>query len=70
MKRELILQGMGWGHLPDYLIARDLEEGRLVSIAGRHLTGGQVNVVAARLRDRPRGPIAAKLWDFIGAQSG
>lgn len=70
MKRELILQGMGWGHLPDYLVTRDLQEGRLVSIAGRHLTGGLVDVVAARLRDRPRGPIAAKLWEFIGAQSG
>ena len=70
MKRELILQGMGWGHLPDHLVADDLLAGRLVSIAGRHLAGGQVDIVASRLRDRPRGPIAVKLWEFIGAQSG
>jgi DNA-binding transcriptional LysR family regulator len=69
MKREIILQGMGWGHMPSFLIAADLRDGRLVSIAGRHLQGGSGDLVAARRRDRPHGPIAQRLWQFIGEQA-
>lgn len=65
MKKEIILQGMGWGHLPEYLIKQELHNGRLVSIAGRHLHSGSTGLVAARLRDRPHGPIATKLWHYI-----
>jgi DNA-binding transcriptional LysR family regulator len=32
MKKEVIQQGMGWGHLPDFLIGRELREGRLIAI--------------------------------------
>jgi DNA-binding transcriptional LysR family regulator len=69
MKRELILQGMGWGHLPHHLIGQDLREGRLLPITGRYFTGGQVELVAARRRDMPHGPIANQLWKFIQEQA-
>ena len=69
MKRELILQGMGWGHMPDYLIAQDVRDGRLLPITGRHLKGGQVDLVAARRRNIPHGPIAERLWRYIEAQA-
>jgi len=69
MKRELILQGMGWGHMPIYLIEQDLRDNRLVDISGRHLRGGQVDVVAARRREAPHGPIAHRLWRYIEEQA-
>jgi DNA-binding transcriptional LysR family regulator len=69
MKRELILQGMGWGHMPKYLIDQDLRDKRLLSIAGRYLKGGQVDVVAARRREAPHGPIANRLWSYIEEQA-
>lgn len=69
MKKEVILQGMGWGHMPTYLIAEELRDGRLVSIAGRHLRGGAGEIVAARRRDRPHGPVAQRLWTFIEAEA-
>jgi DNA-binding transcriptional LysR family regulator len=65
MKRELILQGMGWGHLPKYLIEQDLRKKRLFDISGRHLRGGKVELVAARRREVPHGPIAKRLWRYI-----
>ena len=68
MKKELILQGMGWGHLPRYLIEDELASGKLLSIAGEYFKGGQVELVAARRRDAPHGPIANRLWQFIGEQ--
>jgi DNA-binding transcriptional LysR family regulator len=69
MKRELILQGMGWGHMPRYLIEQNLRDGSLLSIAGRHFRGGQVELVAARRRNAPHGPIANRLWQFIADQA-
>lgn len=69
MKKELILQGMGWGHMPTFLIEDEMQSGRLLSIAGRHLQGGSGMLVAARRRDRPHGPIAQRLWQFIVEQA-
>jgi DNA-binding transcriptional LysR family regulator len=69
MKRELILQGMGWGHMPRYLVDQDLRKKRLLDISGRHLKGGRFEVVAARRRDAPHGPIANRLWSYIEAQT-
>jgi DNA-binding transcriptional LysR family regulator len=69
MKRELILQGMGWGHMPRYLIEQDLRAGRLLPISGRHFKGGQVELTATRRRDVPHGPIASRLWQFIADQA-
>ncbi|MER8843621.1 MULTISPECIES: LysR family transcriptional regulator [Mesorhizobium] len=65
MKKEIILQGLGWGHLPHFLIAEELRDGRLLSIAGSHLPGRTDELVVARRRDRPHGPIANRLWDHI-----
>ncbi len=69
MKKEIILQGMGWGHMPSFLVAEELRDGRLLSIAGRHLRGGSGEIVAARRRDRPHGPIADRLWRHIEEQA-
>ncbi|SHL62268.1 LysR family transcriptional regulator [Rhodanobacter sp. OK091] len=69
MKKEMILQGMGWGHLPYHLIERELRSGRLQSIAGRHLPGKTEEIVVARRRDRPHGPVANRLWDYLQEQA-
>jgi len=69
MKREVILQGMGWGHLPTFLIAEDVRRGRLHSIAGRHFPPSTLELVSARRRDRPHGPIAERLWRFVEEQA-
>lgn len=69
MKKEIILQGMGWGHMPRFLVAKELRQSRLLSIAGTYLRGGSGEVVAARRRDKPQGPIAERLWRYIAAQA-
>jgi DNA-binding transcriptional LysR family regulator len=69
MKKELILQGMGWGHLPRYLIAPNLRDGSLIPITGTYFKGGQGELVAARRRDTPHGPVANRLWQFIAGQA-
>jgi DNA-binding transcriptional LysR family regulator len=69
MKRELILQGMGWGHMPYYLIAQNLRDASLSPITGKHFKGDKFELVAAWRRNTPHGPIANRLWQFIGAQA-
>jgi DNA-binding transcriptional LysR family regulator len=69
MKKEVIVQGLGWGHMPDYLVADELADGRLISFANEYFRGGVVRLVAARKLGRPHGPIAAQLWDALRAQS-
>lgn len=64
-KKEIIMQGMGWGHMPSFMIGNELRSGRLISIAGRHLSGGRAKLVVARRRDRAHGPIARSLWRFM-----
>jgi hypothetical protein len=69
MKKEIILRSMGWGHMPTFLIEQELREGRLVSVAGKHFPGAAAEIVAARRRDIPHGPIANRLWRYIEEQA-
>jgi DNA-binding transcriptional LysR family regulator len=69
MKKELILQGMGWGNMPTFLVGEELKDGRLLSIRGKHFRGGRAHLVAARLRSRPAGPVAERLWRHIEGES-
>src|SRR5450432_1542393 len=67
MKLEVILQGMGWGHMPDFLVDAEIAAGRLRSLASRDFPGGRVELVAARRSDRPHGPVAQRLWGRLQA---
>ncbi len=69
MKKELIVQGMGWGHMPDFLVQKELREKRLISIAGRYFRGTSGYLVAARRLDTPHGPVANRLWRYIEQQA-
>lgn len=68
IKKEIILQGMGWGYMPQFLVEEELQAGHLHSIAGRYLPGKVEELVAARRNDRPHGPVANRLWDCIRQQ--
>lgn len=65
MKKEIILQGMGWGHLPRFLVEEELRDGRLLSIANPHLPGSVEELVAARRADRAQGPVSNRLWRYL-----
>ncbi|WP_266157900.1 LysR family transcriptional regulator [Dyella silvatica] len=69
MKKEIILQGMGWGHMPHFLVEQELREGRLQSIAGSYMPGHAEELVVARHRDKPQGPVASRLWNYLKQQA-
>lgn len=67
-KKELILHGLAWGHLPRFMIDAELREGRLLSMAGKYFPGVVEDLVAARRSDSTHGPVANALWDFLQRQ--
>ncbi|MEX3686569.1 LysR family transcriptional regulator [Paraburkholderia sp. BR14263] len=62
MKKDVIMQALAWGHLPDFLIEAELRSGALKSLASRSLPGHTETLVAARRRDVSHGPVAQRLW--------
>lgn len=61
IKRSLILSGLGWGGLPDWSIARELAEGRLVRVRAAALgpnSETQVRAYLAHRSDEALGPAA------------
>ncbi len=65
-KKEIILQGMGWGTLPEYLVKEELEQGLLAPL--RVEGDGElpdIEIRVARLGTEPVGPVAQRLWQLF-----
>ena len=64
-KLQIIEAGLGWGGLPEHVVAPGLRDGTL-----RALTIGEFEVAAIRLftlrrQDRTQGPVAEALWSRL-----
>jgi DNA-binding transcriptional LysR family regulator len=64
-KKEIIKQGMGWGHMPHFLIEEELRSRQLVLIDGNYIQGVTVDIVVARQSDREHGKMAECLWQMF-----
>lgn len=62
-KHALLRQGIGWGNMPQPMIAGDLLEGSLVRLAMPDHPGGAYRFFGIWRRDCPPGPAAAWLLD-------
>lgn len=62
-KKMLILSGMGWGKLPDYLIAPEIESGALKRFKLQDTQNEiALNYYAIKTKNNLLGPVATKLW--------
>jgi len=64
-KKELILAGMGWGGLPQHVVAQALSSGELVALHVRQFETQSLLLHLARRRHTPHGPVAQRLWDAL-----
>lgn len=64
-KRDVILAGMGWGGLPEHVVARDLAAGRLVALSVPEFEAGTMPLLVMRRRDRAHGAVSRALWDEL-----
>jgi DNA-binding transcriptional LysR family regulator len=61
-KKELIASGMGWGGLPEHVIAAELASGALVTLDVPEFEADRMELFVIRRRDRPHGVVAQALW--------
>jgi len=61
-KKEIILQKMAWGHMPLFLVEKELESGELQSIEGKYIKSTTLDIVVARLQSFQHGLITEHLW--------
>ena len=64
-KKDVILAGMGWGGLPEHVVADELASGKLVALDVPEFEVGVMELFAMRRRDRAFGVVASALWDEI-----
>jgi DNA-binding transcriptional LysR family regulator len=66
-KLELIEAGLGWGGLPEHVVADRLRAGALVALAVHEFDVTAIELYAIRRRDPPVGPVTQALWTRLAA---
>jgi len=64
-KKELILAGMGWGGLPEHVVAGELAGGALRALVVPGFAEA-MDLFVMRRRDRAHGVVATALWEALG----
>jgi len=68
MKKQLLMAGLGWGRLPEHMIADELAQDQLREIVLPHThLSFDIEVYVFRQRGAGRGPVAAHLWEAFAA---
>lgn len=69
MKKQLLAAGLGWGRLPEHLVADELAQDHLREIVLQHThLSFESSVFVFRQRGPATGPVAAFLWDAFADQ--
>jgi DNA-binding transcriptional LysR family regulator len=61
-KREIILAGLGWGHMPEHYVEREIREGSLIVLNFSDIHPRSLDVNLIRLKKNQFGPVARALW--------
>ena len=65
-KKSLLVQGLGWGRIPRYMIETELEEQALVTIEVENFTShNDLPIFMIRLRQQTQSSHANLFWEFI-----
>jgi len=61
-KLEIIEAGLGWGGLPEHIVAAAIAAGRLAALDVREFEVDALELFTIRRRDEPMGPVTQALW--------
>ncbi len=61
-KLQIIEAGLGWGGLPEHVVASGIQTGKLVPLSVREFDVGVIELFAIKRRGRRAGPVAEALW--------
>ncbi len=65
MKKRIIVSGLGWGRLPRHLVEDEIETGELLVMTSDDFPPVRYPTKLVRRKNRPVGPVEAKLWSLI-----
>lgn len=65
MKRELIVQGLGWGRLPEHSIDEHLQNKSLMRLDLKEVKSSNASLHLIRRKSHPQGPMAKRLWSEL-----
>lgn len=68
-KLEIIEAGMGWGGLPEHVVADALRAGTLVALEVREFEVEAIELYAIRWRNEPMGAVTQALWTRLARAS-
>ena len=69
-KREIILAGLGWGHLAEHSIERELADHKLVVLNFEDVHPRNLDINVIRLKKAPMGVVARTLWEELTSWHG
>jgi len=64
-KRDIILAGLGWGHLPDHTIEREIAEKKLIVLDFEEIHPRELEINLIRLKKQQLGVVAKSLWEEL-----
>ena len=64
-KHRLLLDGLGWGGMPEAMVRKDIKAGKLVHLDLRDWRGGIYPMQVVHLADTPPGPAGRWLIDAL-----
>ena len=64
-KLQIIEAGLGWGGLPEHVVAPGLREGTLSALTIREFDVVAIRLFTLRRHDRTQGPVAEALWSRL-----
>jgi len=67
-KKEIIVAGMGWGGIPEHIIAEELEQGLLVPLNLESYPVRRSQLQVIRRRESALGTVANALWERLTPQ--
>ncbi len=65
VKRELICKGLGWGHLEQTSIKKELKNKQLVELNEDNIKSKSIPLYLIRSKSYPFGPATGEIWQYI-----
>lgn len=63
LKKELIVNGLGWGSLPEHDIQEELAQGKVQELNAGSIKSLKFPIYLMRRSDIPHGPVATAIWE-------
>lgn len=68
IKKQLLVDGVGWGFMPLHLVEEGIKNGQLVVLDCVRKNRRSIDIYSFRLVEKNHGPVVQKIWDELNGQ--